>query len=73
LGRKEFILAYLPSLTEVRAGAQAGAWRQELKQNLWRNAASWFAFCGFLTLLPYKPQDHLFKGDIMFSRLSHLH
>jgi hypothetical protein len=37
---------------------KAGAWRQELKQRPWGDAANWLAPRGLLSLLSYSTQDH---------------
>ena len=53
LGRKGLIWPthpdHSPSLREVWAGAEAGAWRQGPRQRAWRGTA----FCGMLSLLSY--------------------
>ena len=52
-------LGHSPSLRDVRAGAQAGPWRQELKQKPWRSAA----YCLMLTCPSYTAQAHLPEED----------
>jgi hypothetical protein len=53
---------YILSLRKVRARSQAGTWRQELRQQPWRDAAYWLALPGLFCLLCNIPQDHLLKG-----------
>ena len=37
---------------------KAGTWRQEPMQRSWRDAASWLASPGLLSLLSYRTQDY---------------
>lgn len=57
LEKKGFIwpalLHHSPWGREVEAKSQAGTWRQEPEQRLWRNSADWFVSYGLLGLFSY--------------------
>jgi hypothetical protein len=52
----------MPSLKEVWAGTEAGAWRQKLMLRPLREAAFCLAPHGLLSLLSYITQNHLLRG-----------
>ena len=58
---------HVPSLREVRAGTQAGTWRQE--QRSWRNSVYWLTTHGLLSLLSFTTQDHLPRVGTTHSEL----
>lgn len=72
VGRNGFLSSYSSqSLMELKAGAQAGPGRQEMKQTLWRTIAYWLAPHGLLSLLSHAIQANLVE---MFAQLKvHLH
>ena len=52
----------MPSLMGVRAGTEAGAWKQKLMLRPLREAAFCLTPQGLLSLLSYITQNHLLMG-----------